>query len=218
MTPQLWDSINDYIHEVFGREDEALARLEREARDAGLPDIAVNAEVGRLLMLLARTTRGRLAIEVGTLGGYSAIWIARGLAASGRLITIESEPSHTAFARRQFKRADLADCIDVREGLALDVLATITCELEPNSVDVVFLDADKREYPDYWAQLKPLVAPGGLLLMDNALASSSWTIVDEGHPHRDGADRLNRLLADDPDFDAAMIPLRQGVLVARRRD
>jgi len=121
-----------------------------EATAAGLPDIAVSADVGRLLMMLTSMTQARLALEVGTLGGYSGIWIARGLAEGGRLITIEREPNHAAFAQRQFERAAVDDRVEIRMGGALEVLPRLADELGPGSVDVVFIDAEKTEYCEYW--------------------------------------------------------------------
>ncbi len=217
MTPDRWRYLGAYSREVFGREDDHLAGLMTEGVAAGLPDIAVSADVGRLLMILTSMTRAELAIEVGTLGGYSGIWIARGLRPGGRLITIESEPLHAVFAREQFERAGVADRVQLREGTALEVLGELTSELAPESVDVVFLDADKSEYADYWLALRPLISRGGLLLADNVLGGGTWWIDDTGNnPSREAVDRLNRLVAADPDFEAVALPLRQGVLVARR--
>jgi caffeoyl-CoA O-methyltransferase len=204
------------MHEIFGREDTMLATLAAEARAHGLPDIAINADVGRLLMILTSMTRGKLAIEVGTLGGYSAIWIARGLAKDGRLITIEAEPKHADFAAAHFKRAGLADQIQLRRGYALDILPQLTKELEPGSVDVVFLDAEKTEYPSYWNCVRPLIALGGLIIADNVLGSNSWWIDEVGHPMRDAADQFNRAIAGDESFEAVAIRMRQGVLIGRR--
>src|SRR5688572_17289186 len=125
MTPETWDFINDYSRDVFGDQDEHLAGLMDEAIAAGLPAIAVGPDVGRLLMILTAMTRGRLAIEVGTLAGYSGIWITRGLAPDGRLITIEYEPRHADFAQRQFELAGLADRVDLRRGAGLAVLSDL---------------------------------------------------------------------------------------------
>lgn len=217
MTPERWRFTSAYVREVFGRQDAHLAGLMAEAVAAALPDIAVSAEVGRLLEILTATTRGRLAIEAGTLGGYSAIWIARGLSPSGRLITIEREPAHAAFARAQLERAGVADRVEVRVGLAIAELKRLGRELDPESVDVVFLDAVKQEYQEYFQLTRPLLARGGLLLADNVLGSGSWWIDDLDHADRRAVDRFNRALAADPAFDAVILPLGNGVLLARKR-
>ncbi|MFO7299915.1 MAG: O-methyltransferase [Actinomycetes bacterium] len=212
MTPERWDWINDYIHQLFGDPDDHLAGLMARAEAAGLPQIAVSPDVGRLLGILAASTPGRLAIELGTLAGYSGIWIARGLAPDGRLITVEMDPKHADFAEAEFATAGVADRVEVRRGRARDVLAQLVSELEPESVDFVFIDAHKPEYPDYFRAVKPLMASGGILVADNVLGTSSgW--IDEGH----GTDPFNRLVAADPDFLATMMPMRQGLLIARKR-
>ncbi len=216
MNRERWAYIQEYSREVFGGQDNHLAGLMDEAVEVGLPNIAVSADVGRLLMILTSMTRGQLAIELGTLGGYSGIWIARGLKPGGRLITIEPEPAHADFAKVQFERAGVDDRIEMRCGAALDVLPKLAQELDPNSVDVVFIDAVKSEYPDYWRMVCPMIATGGLVLADNVLGSGSWSIDDEAQPQRAAVDRFNRLVADDPDFEAVVVPLRNGVLVGRR--
>ncbi len=217
MTQQRWQYTVDYSREVFGRQDPHLAGLMAEAVRAGLPDIAVSPQTGRLLLILASTTRGRLAIEVGTLGGYSGIWIARGLAADGRLITIDCDPRAAAFARKQFERAGVAGRVEQRSGQALDVLADLSRTLAPGSVDIAFLDAEKTEYPEYWRLVRPLIARGGLILADNAFGSGTWWIDDEDNPSRRGADALSRIVAGDADFEAVAVPIGQGLLIGRKR-
>lgn len=211
MTPERWDWLDRYAEEIFGDTDGQLATLQARAVEAGLPDIAVSSDVGRLLQILAQSTPGRIAIELGTLGGYSGIWIARGLAPTGRLLTVEYDDHHADFAEAEFARAGLADKVEVRRGAALDVLPGIADELGPGSVDFVFIDAVKSEYSDYFRLVKPLMAPGALLVADNVYGTGAgW--IDEGH----GTDEFNRLVAGDPDFLATATPMRTGVLVAKR--
>ena len=218
MTGARWEYTNTYLRQVFGRQDAHLVGLMTNAVARGLPDIAVSADVGRLLMLLTSLTRGRVALELGTLGGYSGIWIARGLSPRGRLITVEPELHHITFAREQFHIAGVADRVEIVHGKALDVLPALKQRFEPGSLDVVFFDAIKSEYPDYWNHVRDLIAPGGVIIADNVLGSGDWWIDDEdpANSMRAGADRLNRLLAGDPDFEACAVPLRQGVLIAKR--
>lgn len=211
MTPGRWEFLADYAREVFGEGDAQLAGLMERAAEAGLPRIAISADVGKLLQILTAMTPGRTAVELGTLGGYSAIWIARGLAADGKLYTIEAADAHADFAEGEIARAGLAERIEVLRGPALDVLPGLAADLGPFSVDFVFLDALKAEYVDYFEALKPLIAPGGLLVADNVYATGhGW--LDEGY----GTDEFNRTVAADPDFDAIAIPMREGLLIARR--
>jgi len=211
-----------YIGEVFGEEDEFLASLMPRATEAGLPDIALSPEAGRTLHLLARLTNGArgpaLALELGTLAGYSAIWIARALAPGGRLITLEPEPAHAEFAHQAFLDAGVGNRIEIRRQAALEALPGLRAELGEASLDVVFIDAVKEEYPEYFEHSAPLVKPGGLLIADNVL-TSSWRITEpEGaDPRRDAVDRFNRMVAGDDRFFAICDPIRAGMLVALRR-
>lgn len=216
MTDARWVATKDYIREVFGEQDEHLAGLMGEATAAGLPDIAVSPDVGRMLMILTSMTAGRIAVEVGTLGGYSGIWIARGLSSQGKLITVELEPEHATFAQEQFRRAGVAERVEVRQGAALEVLPRLAEELGAATVDVVFIDAAKEEYPDYFRLLRPLVAEGGLFLADNVLGAGGRWIDRLDTPGIQAVDEFNRLLASDPDFEAVVAPIRSGVMIARR--
>lgn len=212
MTPERWAFVKDYSRRVFGTQDEHLAGLMDEAVAAGLPNIAVSADVGRLLMILTSLTPGRLAVEVGTLAGYSGIWIARGLSPDGRLITIEYDPHHAEFARRQFERAGVGDRVQVRVGSGIEELIKLSNELDAESVDVLFIDAAKSEYDDYFTIAKPLIAPGGLVVADNVYGTAlGW--IDQGH----GTDSFNRLIASDDEFEAVAVPMREGILIGRRR-
>lgn len=211
MTSERWDFLNDYAREVFGDEDQQLETLMERAAEAGLPRIAVSPDVGRLLKILTSLTPGRLALEIGTLGGYSGIWIGRGLAPRGRLITIEADDRHADFARAEFEAAGLGEKVEIVRGAALDVLPALAERLGPGTVDLVFIDATKSEYVAYFDLVRPLVAPGGVIVADNVYATGlGW--IDEGH----GTDDFNRAIAADPDFDATATPMREGVLIARR--
>jgi predicted O-methyltransferase YrrM len=217
MNSERWRYTTAYLREVFGREDEHLRGLIADARARGLPDIAVTPEVGRLLSILVKSTGAQLALEVGTLGGYSATWIARGLRSGGRLITIERDASYAEFAEERLARLGLPVRIEVRRGVALDILGMLATELGGQSVDFAFIDAEKTEYPDYFRLIRPLLKPGALFVADNVLGTSSWWIDDESHPARQAVDRLNRIAAGDPDLEAAAVPLREGLLIARVR-
>jgi predicted O-methyltransferase YrrM len=209
-------SISAYGQDVFGCEDQALRDLRAASAAAGLPDIAINSEVGRLLQIITASTPGKLAIEIGTLAGYSGMWIVRGLSLSGHLHTLEANPVHAQFAQQQFARAGVHDRVTIHRGQALDLLPGLAAELGERSVDVVFLDAVKQEYPAYWRLVRPLIRTGGFIVADNIYGSNEWSISDVDHPARQGADALNRAVAGDADFAAVGIPLRQGVLIGRR--
>lgn len=211
MTPERWEFLSAYADDVFGQQEPRLATLMERAVEAGLPSIAVTSDVGRLLQILVSLTPGRLALELGTLGGYSAIWIARGLAEDGKLITVEHDPKHASFAEQEIEAAGLSDRVEVKVGAALDVLPGLSDRLGPGSVDFVFIDAVKEEYVDYFDAVRPLLAPGGVVVADNVYGTGrGW--IDQGH----GTDDFNRRVAADPDFDSVAIPMRAGLLIARR--
>lgn len=223
MTPERWDSTTRYLRQVFGVEDDHLTGHASRAHEAGLPSIAVSADVGRLLNLLALTTnenRGPdLALELGTLGGYSGIWIARALTAKGRLLTIEPDQRHADFAASEFAAAGLTEKVTIVREPALQVMPKLVRAYGGASFDFIFFDAIKTEYLRYFALASPMLKPGGLLVADNALGSGGWWIdqAPGESAERDAVDRFNRVLADDPDYDAACVPLREGLLIARKK-
>lgn len=223
MTPERWQASSAYSREVFGREDAHLAGLMGRAVAAGLPSIAISADVGRFLHLLARLSAPSpgpsRALELGTLAGYSGIWIARALAPGGRLITVEPEPKHADFAHRAFEEAGVADRIEIRRCPALEALPMLAREFRPASFDFMFFDAIKTEYARYFALADPLLKPGGLLVADNVLGSGDWWIdTPPGvNKSRDAIDRFNRMMAEHDGYDVVAVPMREGVMVARKR-
>lgn len=211
MTAGRWEFTKKYSADVFGQQDPHLGGLMDRAVEAGLPPIAVSADVGRMLKILVSMTPGRRALELGTLGGFSAIWIARGLAQDGKLTTIEYDPKHAAFARREIQEAGEGDRVEVVEGAALSVLPELAERWGPGTVDFAFVDAVKREYVEYFNLIRPLIKSGGLIVADNVFGTGAgW--IDQGY----GTDEFNRLMAADPDFEAVAVPIREGVLIARR--
>ncbi len=201
------DGTSDYLAALFAPEDPTLLALREEADRRGLPPISISPDEGRLLQVLLRAVGARRVLEVGTLGGYSAIWMARALPADGRVLTLEIEPSHAEFARRHLVRAGVADRVEVRVGRALDILPA----LDGERFDAVFLDADKEPLPTYFEWALRLLRPGGLLIADNALWGGR--VLDERVD--DDATRavreFNRRLATDPRVTGIVVPTHDGV-------
>jgi len=218
MTPERWRNTNAYVRELFAREDAVLSGLMSRATAEGLPAIDVGPESGRLLQMLTMLSGGRLAVEVGTLAGVSAIWIARGLSAGGRLISIDLEAKHQRVAARELKAAGVDDRVELRLGRGGEALPKLLDELGPASVDLVFLDAERSEYLGMFATIKRLLRPRGVLVIDNALNASRW-VADPyapGEP-RNTMDDVNRAIAADSDFAAAtVLPVGNGLLLAIR--
>lgn len=219
MTPERWENMNAYLRAVAGGDEGPLTGLMTRAVASGIPDIAVSPDVGRLLLLLTRLTGVRRALELGTLAGYSGTWIARGLAPGGRLCTVEPDGKHADFSQRTFSDCGVADRVTIMRTTALDAIPRLHKEHGDASFDLVFADAIKSEYPEYWRASRDMIRPGGLFIADNALGSDSWWI-DNPPANNDaatGADALNRIVCADPEFDAGIVANRQGLLVARRR-
>jgi predicted O-methyltransferase YrrM len=204
------DKAGDYITSLFSAEDELLASLREEAERSGLPSIAISADEGRLLQVLLTSIGARRVLEVGTLGGYSAICMARALPRDGRVLSVEIEEKHAQFARRYVERADLADRIEIRVGRALDILPS----LDGQRFDAMFLDADKEPLPTYFEWAVRLVRPGGLIIGDNALWSGRVYDPGENDPRTNAVREFNRRMATDPRVLGIIVPTHDGVAVA----
>ncbi|HEY3266614.1 MAG TPA: class I SAM-dependent methyltransferase [Armatimonadota bacterium] len=196
-TPGNYDG---YIGALFAPEDAALLAARDEMQREGLPSIAVSASEGKALHTLVMLSGARRLLEIGTLGGYSAIWIARALPEDGKLISLELDPHHADVARRNVERAGLASRVEVRTGHALESLAAMA-GVEP-LFDAVFIDADKDGYPAYLEACLPLLRPGGLLLADNTLPDAA---LDE--TATSGAKRYNAAVAAHADLTSIVLPM-----------
>jgi caffeoyl-CoA O-methyltransferase len=204
------DRTGEYISGLFAPEDELLASLREEADRTGMPPIAISSDEGRLLQVLLTAVRARQVLEVGTLGGYSAIWMARALPPDGHLLSLELEQAHAEFARRYVDRAGLSDRIEIRVGRALDVLPS----LDGRQFDVMFLDADKEPLPTYFEWGLRLVRPGGLIIADNALWGGRVFDQEVSDPQTAGVRELNRRMASDSRVLSILVPTHDGVAVA----
>jgi predicted O-methyltransferase YrrM len=203
------DEINEYITNLFAREDDLLRELRDEAVRAGLPPISVPPETARLLQVMLRAIGATSVLEVGTLGGYSAIWMARAMGKSGRVLSLEIEPAHAAFARRYIDRAGLMDVVEVRVGPALKTLPA----LDGRKFDAVFLDADKEPLPTYLDWALRLLRPGGLVIADNTLRGGQVADPSADDAQLRGIREFNRKLATHPRVTGIVIPIGDGVAV-----
>jgi len=200
-----------YVADLFAPEDELLVELRRAMGRAGLPQINISAEEGKLLQVLLRAIGARRVLELGTLGGYSAIWIGRALPADGRLITIEKRADRAELARHYIDRAGLSDRVEVRLGEAGRLLEPLA---EEGPFDAVFIDADKEGYPRYLEWCADHVRAGGLVIADNALRGGRVLEPDSRDPEVVGIQEFNRRVARDPRFTSIVVPTRDGVAIA----
>ena len=204
------DALEDYLSSRYWTEDELLLEVKADIAERG-PQIQVSAEAGRLLSLLVRAAGAKRVLEVGTLFGYSGIWMARELPADGRLDTIEIEKLHADAAEHWFERAGLADRVTVHRGAGLDVLATL-----PGPYDVAFIDADKATYPEYVRQSLEKLRPGGMVIADHAIRRGRIA-QPGGDADLDGTRGMHDLLAADSSLVATTVPVGDGLAIAVKR-
>lgn len=203
MNQQQWTAVDDYICDRLVPADAALEATLAASDTAGLPAINVAPNQGKFLSLLARMIGARNILEVGTLGGYSTIWLARGLVPGGRLVTLEYDPHHAQVAKGNIAAAGLDDMVEVRVGKASDTLPVLAAEGRP-PFDLVFIDADKPSNPEYFAWALKLARVGSVIIIDNVVRGGA--VVDPaGDAAVQGVRRLNDLIAAEPRVDATAI-------------
>lgn len=212
MSQQQWTAVDQYLTDTLVPADAALDAALQATADAGLPAISVSPNQGRLLHILALSHGARNILEIGTLGGYSAIWLARALPPGGRLITLEADPHHAEVARANLARAGLAEVADVRLGKALDTLPQLAAEGH-DPFDLVFIDADKAGYPGYldWAAANLRV--GGTVIADNVFRRAAFPLPNDPPAAADGIRLFNETLARSGRFRATLLPLEDGFAV-----
>lgn len=207
--------ITDYITDLFAGHDAVLEFVRTNSAAQGLPPISISPEEGQFLTVLVRACGACRAVEIGTLGGYSGICIARGLARDGRLLTIEQSSHHAAVAQTHFAHAGVADAVSIEIGEAGQILPQIA---HHSPLDFVFIDADKGGYPDYYEWAVNHVRAGGIIAAHNALRGGQVI----GPPPADAGTRairaLNRIAANDDRVTSTIFPAGDGMLVAVRRN
>jgi predicted O-methyltransferase YrrM len=211
LTPELYA----YVVEHGAREDDVLRRLQAETDELG--DIAImqiSPEQGAFMTLLAKAIGARRALELGTFTGYSAICVARGLSEGGELVTCDLNGDWTEIARRYFEEAGVVDRIDLRLGPALETLRALPAG-EP--FDLAFIDADKREYPDYYEECLRLLRPGGLIMLDNVLRGGSVLDDADEDPRTLATREVNERAIADERVDVAMLGVSDGITLALKR-
>jgi predicted O-methyltransferase YrrM len=197
--------VDGYLARRMGAVEPALAAALRASAAAGLPAIQVSPVQGRFLRWLVRSRGARSVLEIGTLGGYSALWLAGGLPSGGRLVTLEREPRHAEVARKNVHRAGLEGVVKVRVGGAVELLDRMRREGAP-PFDFVFIDADKTEYAEYLAGVLPLAHPGTLLVADNVVRGGAVADPRSTDPRVVGVRRFLARIASDPRLCSCVLP------------
>ncbi len=204
MTQKLWTRMDRYINDLLVPSDPALEAELKSSKAAGLPQISVTPNQGKLLQILARSMKARRILEIGTLGGYSTIWLARALPKNGRLVTLEADPKHAKVARANIKRAGLSKVVEIRYGRAQETLPQLLRQhLGP--FDLTFIDADKTGYPEYFIWALKLSHPGSLIIADNVVRDGAVANPRSKDPNVRAIRRFNKLLAAEPRVSATAI-------------
>jgi predicted O-methyltransferase YrrM len=204
MTDPRWDAVDRYASDLLVRPPETLDAALHAAEAAGLPAISVSAPQGKFLMLLAQSVGARRILEIGTLAGYSAIWLARALPPGGSLVTLEVEPRHASVARENIARAGFSDVVDLRLGPAIDTLTSMVAGGMP-PFDVIFIDADKPSYPEYLPLALALSRVGTVIIADNVVRKGAVLDADSGDERVQGVRQFNELVARHPRLDATLL-------------
>jgi predicted O-methyltransferase YrrM len=204
MNEELWTAVDSYISDNLIPPDAALDAAVRASAEAGLPEIQVSPAQGKFLHLLAKVRGARTILELGTLGGYSTIWLARALPPDGSLVTLEADPKRAEVARANIVRAGLAGIVELRTGRAFDVLPQIAAEGR-GPFDLVFIDADKPSTPDYFAWALRLTRPGSLIITDNVVRNGGLADPASGDPNVCAMRRFHEILSAEPRVSATTI-------------
>jgi len=204
MTQELWTSVDRYLVENLIPQDTALNEALQANIAGGLPTIDVAPNQGKLLHLLAKIQGSRRILEIGTLGGYSTIWLARALPSGGKLITLEAAPKHAEVALANIARAGLSSVVELRLGAALDSLSQLH-EEAASPFDLIFIDADKENIPNYLEWSLRLARPGTIIIVDNVIRDGAVIDPNDSDPRVQGVRRFFQMLSTDSRLDATSL-------------
>src|ERR1051325_9010629 len=203
MNIQQWTAVEEYIGRNLVKEDQALSAALADSKAAGLPGIQVTPNLGKLLMLIAKMVGAKKILEIGTLGGYSTIWLARGLSKGGRLTTLELEQKHIEVARKNLARAGVAEVVEIVQGKALESLGKLH-KSKAGPFDLIFIDADKENTAEYVEGSLKLSRPGTVIIVDNVVRDGS--IIDsKGDGQTKGMRKFYEMMAGDRRIDMTAI-------------
>jgi len=204
MNNEIFESVDQYISDLFGDQDNELAATEQSIIEANIPQISVSTNQGKFLHLLARLSKAKKILEIGTLGGYSTIWLARALPPDGKIISLEVDPKHAAVAQKNVNHAGLGALVEIRIGKAIEELPKLLGENE-GPFDMIFIDADKPPYKEYFEWSLKLSRPGTLIIADNVIRDGK--VLEKISPDEmvAGVKRFNEALAATPSVTATII-------------
>jgi caffeoyl-CoA O-methyltransferase len=204
MHAPIFESVDKYINDLFNDEDEVFRKTEQSIIDENIPQISVSPNQGKFLQVMARLCNAKKILEIGTLGGYSTIWMARALPKDGKLISLELDPHHAAVAGKNIAAAGLSDVVDIRIGKAIDTLPQLVKE-NAGPFDMIFIDADKPPYKEYFEWALKLSRPGTLIIADNVIRDGKVLLEKSPDEMVTGAKRFNQALAANTAVTATII-------------
>jgi predicted O-methyltransferase YrrM len=204
MSNDTWTAVDDYFAKLLISPDKSLDQASADSQAAGLPAIAVSPLQGKQLLLLAQMQNPKKILEIGTLGGYSTIWLARALPDDGRLVTLEFSPKHAEIAKANIARAGLSHKVEIRVGPALETLPLLVAE-KRGPFDFIFVDADKKNNPGYFEWAMKLSRPGSVIVVDNVVRDGAVADLKNTDPDIVGIRRMHELVAAEPRVNATAI-------------
>lgn len=200
-------TVQHYLDKLFAPEDSILKSVKRQMDESNLPPISIPPYLGKLLALLTRLIDAESILEIGTLGGYSTIWLARALPEHGKLISLELDPKNAEIARQNIRKAGLEPKVEIYIGDALETISGLT-----KTFDLIFLDGDKPNYPNYLEPMIHLCRPGGLILADNLIRRGKAVTPSPTDTQANAIARFNQLIADHPKLESVIIPTLVGYI------
>jgi caffeoyl-CoA O-methyltransferase len=204
MENEIFEHVDQYIRDLVGKEDDALRSADKSIQESNIPPISVSANQGKFLQVLAKSCNAKKILEIGTLVGYSTIWMARALPKNGKLISLEYEPLHARVAKNNIEKAGLNSIVDIRVGKALDLLPTLVANNE-GPFDMIFIDADKTPYKEYFQWSLKLSRPGTLIIADNVIRDGKVMDPNATDEMVIGARRFNAFLAESKEVTATIL-------------
>lgn len=204
MNQQLFEKVDQYIGNLLAQEDDVLQQTIQSLDDASIPQISVTPTQGKFLQLMLLSCKAKRVLELGTLGAYSTIWMARAIPADGKIITVEFDPHHARVAHENIAKAGFSDKIDLRGGKAMDVLNELITKGE-EAFDFIFIDADKPPYTEYFELALQLSHPGTIIICDNVIREGKVLDEDTTDERVKGVQRFNQMLANNPKVTATIM-------------
>ncbi len=204
MNNQIFEQVDVYIKNLLAPEDKALTETVQSIKDEGLPQISVSANQGKLLQIFATICHARKILELGTLAGYSTIWLARSLPKGGKVVTIESDPHHAEVAKKNINRSGLSEMVDIRIGKAMEIIQKMIDQNE-SAFDLIFIDADKPPYAEYFQKALELSHSGTIIICDNVIREGQVLNPEKGDERVKGVHRLNEMLSKNQQVIATIL-------------